>query len=179
VNYPVTVEVTSLKAVAATQTSTLPAFSGNFTPPTNFSPSANFTSRDGSPRSDNSTLRQALIASANATAAKEYTLKSGMTVTVILTIPLSTNVLLVPSSAITTLNGISFVEVMSSNGTAERRIIITGNTDYTNTEVKSGLNEGDKVIIPTSTKTTTTTTTTRSSQRNQIFIPGIGGGPGG
>ncbi len=181
VNYPVTVEVTSLKAVTPTQTSTLPTLSGNFTPPAGFNPSGNFTHRDGFLRSDNSTLSQILATSANTTTAKEYTLKSGMTVTVTLTIPLSTNVLLVPSSAITTLNNMSFVEVMTSNGTIERRIITIGNTDYTYTEVKSGLNEGDKVVISSTGTTTTTTTSTSpsSNRRNEFIIPGIGGEPGG
>jgi multidrug efflux pump subunit AcrA (membrane-fusion protein) len=184
VNYPVTVEVTSLMGVSTTQTASLPMLSGNFTPPegfsptANFTPSADFTPPDIFPGSDNSSL-EAMIPPTGNTAAKEYTLKSGMTITVTLTIQLSTDVLLVPSSAITSMGGMSFVEVMSANGTAERRIIVTGNTDYTNTEVISGLSEGDTVIIPTGTSYTEMTTDFTPGQRDEFIMMDFSGGPPG
>lgn len=185
VNYPVTVEVTSLMGVSTTQTSSLPVFSDNFTPPEdlspsdNFTPPADFTPPGDFPGSDNSSFNEAMIPSADNTAAKEYTLKSGMTITVTLTISLSTNVLLVPSLAITSMGGVSFVEVMSANGTIEKRVIVTGNTDYTNTEVISGLNEGDTVVIPTGTAYTTMTTEMAPGQRDDLIMMDFGGGPPG
>ncbi len=39
------------------------------------------------------------------------------------------------------------VEVMAANGKIERRMVEIGVTDRINTEIKSGLKEGDKVVI--------------------------------
>jgi HlyD family secretion protein len=191
VNYPVTVEIQSLKAITTTETTSMGIFSGNFTPPAdfklrdNFTPSANFTlpagtqlpTRPGNLPNWRSSQSELPATSANATAvSKEYTLKSGMTVTVNLTIPLATNVLLIPSSAITTQSGMSYVEVMLATGATETRAIVIGATDYTNTEVISGLNEGENVVV---SPTTTTKTTTNTNQPNSEIRFFEGGGPAG
>jgi multidrug efflux pump subunit AcrA (membrane-fusion protein) len=192
VNYPVTVEIQSLKAITTTETTSMGIFSGNFTPPAdfklrdNFTPSANFTlpagtqlpTRPGNLPNWRSSQSELPATSANATAAsKEYTLKSGMTVTVNLTIPLSTNVLLIPSSAITTQGGTSYVEVMLATGATETRAIEIGATDYTNTEVISGLNEGENVVVSGTTTTKTTTNTNRPNSEIRFFEGGVAPGP--
>jgi multidrug efflux pump subunit AcrA (membrane-fusion protein) len=177
VNYAVTVEVTSLIPVDTTEI-TVPTVSDNFTfpsdftpptnftppadftPPTNFTPSENFTFRSRQGNTQESGTPQAPVTE------KEYTLKEGMTVTVTLVIPLSTNVLLVPSSTIKTQGNYSYIVVMLDDGTTENRIITTGNTDYTNTEVTSGLTEGEKVVVSSTTIKTTATATVNTNQRN-------------
>ncbi len=56
------------------------------------------------------------------------------------------NVLLIPSSAISTANGISTVQVLK-NGMQQMTTIETGLASDTQTEVVSGLNEGDAVVM--------------------------------
>jgi len=84
------------------------------------------------------------------------------------------DVLLIPSSAIQTSNGVSTVKVMKDNQVSEVTVE-TGLSDTTQTEITSGLSEGDTVVTSSSTaKTTTTSTTTKS-----VFSgSGMGGGFG-
>lgn len=57
------------------------------------------------------------------------------------------NVLIVPTVAIKTKDGKKFVRVLGANNQAVDREIQTGLKDSMNTEVKSGLNEGEKVVM--------------------------------
>ena len=57
------------------------------------------------------------------------------------------NVLMVPTVAIKTKDGKKFVRVLGTNNQAVDREIQTGLKDSMNTEVKSGLNEGEKVVM--------------------------------
>jgi HlyD family secretion protein len=180
VNYDVTVEVTSLKAIVTQTAAASPGFpsTSGGTPPANFTPPADFT-----PPAQGGTPTRPAATTTNATAAavteKEYTLKEGMTATVTLTLVLSSNVLLVPSEAIITQSGLSYVEVMLSTGATEQRVITTGQSDDTNTEVTSGLQEGEKVLISSGTASTTkitATATATSTQRNQDGGMFFGGG---
>ena len=57
------------------------------------------------------------------------------------------NVLVVPTVAIKTKDGKKFVRVLGVNNQAVDKEIQTGLKDSMNTEVKSGLNEGDKVVM--------------------------------
>ena len=57
------------------------------------------------------------------------------------------NVLMVPTVAIKTKDGKKFVRVLGANNQAVDKEIQTGLKDSMNTEVKSGLNEGDKVVM--------------------------------
>ena len=57
------------------------------------------------------------------------------------------NVLMVPTVAIKTKDGKKFVRVLGANNQAVDREIQTGLKDSMNTEVKSGLNEGEKVVM--------------------------------
>ena len=105
-------------------------------------------------------------------------LREGLTVTLSIIVDEKINVLLVPNGAITTQGGQSYIQVLSTNGTIERRAIKTGITDYVNTEVTDGLIEGEKVIIPQGTATTTQQEGSGDGMfpRDGTFIPGIGGG---
>jgi macrolide-specific efflux system membrane fusion protein len=78
---------------------------------------------------------------------EDVDLKEGMTVTVSLIVSKSENVLLVPYSAIITEDGQKYVQVVSADGSTERRSITTGNTDYQYTEVTEGLSEGEQVLV--------------------------------
>ena len=59
------------------------------------------------------------------------------------------DVLYVPIDAIKKSNGKRYVDVLLADGiTVETREVETGASDITNIEIKSGLSEGEKVIIP-------------------------------
>lgn len=72
------------------------------------------------------------------------------------------NILLVPNRAIRSQGRTRTAQLLLPNGTTETRTIQTGMSGDQTTEVTSGLQEGDKVVIPT------TTTTNRG-------VPGAGG----
>jgi RND family efflux transporter MFP subunit len=95
----------------------------------------------------------------------------GATADIITTI--DNNVLLVPSSAVQTVNGQAQVRVMS-NGQISTVDVVTGNSNDTQTEITSGLNEGDTVITSTVTSGTSSTGTNRTG--TSVFG---GGGFGG
>ncbi len=86
------------------------------------------------------------------------------------------NVLTVPSSAVKSQNGGTYVQVL--NGTApEQKNVTVGASNSTDTEIVSGLSEGDKVVTQTINSSATTTTTGGSTNRSSsIRIPGLGGG---
>lgn len=132
--------------------------SGNFTPPAG---GFSFSGSSGS-------TRRSLTSSVAAT---NVQLRQGMTVTVSVIVASRTNVVLVPSTAITTQGGQSYVNVIAASGALEKRTVQTGLSDFQNTEITSGLTEGEKVSIPLGTTTTRTTTT----QNRGVGIPFIGG----
>lgn len=108
-------------------------------------------------------------------------IKAGMTGSVTITYLRKDNVLVVPNKAIKTQGQNRLVEVLV-DGKTETRTVTVGIADSQNTEIVSGLQEGDTVV--TSGTTSTTTTSTSSTNRNQqggapVGIPGLGpGGPG-
>lgn len=57
------------------------------------------------------------------------------------------NVLLVPTLTIKKRDGKSYVSVLGADGKAVEREITIGLKDSMNTEVKSGLKEGEKVVM--------------------------------
>ena len=81
-------------------------------------------------------------------------LKEGLTVTVSVIVEERDDVLLVPSSAITTSGRQTYVQVLSPDGTIEERAITTGISDWQYTEVTEGLSEGEQVVVPQGTTTT-------------------------
>lgn len=87
--------------------------------------------------------------------------------------------LLVPSAAIQTANGQSTVRVMK-NGQIQNVNVTAGDSNDTETEIDSGLNEGDSVVTGTTGGTTTTTGTTTSPFGGGLrFGGGFGGGGAG
>lgn len=74
--------------------------------------------------------------------------KPGMSITATIIIDSRQNVLLVPTAAIKTQGGASYVEVLANN-LPERRTVTTGLTDDVMVEIVDGLTEGDQVVTQT------------------------------
>ena len=110
---------------------------------------------------------------------EDTNLREGMTVTVSLIVSERQNVLLVPYAAITTEGGQKYVQVVSPDGTTEKRAITTGITDYQFTEVTEGLSEGEQVLV--SLGTVSESETNQQQPQGGMMIPGMmdGGGPSG
>ena len=140
VNYKVTVEITSLEPVRSSQSG------------------------------QGGTTRPASAAQGQTPAPQTIQLRQGLSATVNITMQEKDNILLVPNRAITRQQGVTYVNVLKTDGTLEQRTIKTGISDLQNTEVTDGLTEGEKVVIPQTTSTTTTPT-----QGQGIRIPGLGG----
>jgi HlyD family secretion protein len=194
VNYAVKVAITSLTPIATT--STLPNFpgsssgnftfpggnpgSGSFTPPTSGTftrPTGTFTPPSGgfTTSGNNSRVQDFLNGQGsrpNALSAKQYPLRSGMGVTVTLSRTLSAKALIVPTVAIKTAGGKSTVTLQNADGTTTNQVVTTGNADYTNTEITSGLKEGDKVVISSAQSSKATTTTRAPNGGGGVFFGG-------
>jgi RND family efflux transporter MFP subunit len=108
-----------------------------------------------------------------------FRLREGLTVTVSIITDEKNNILLVPNRAITSRAGKYYVQVASSPGVTQERMIQAGITDGQSTEVISGLSEGDQVSIANNAAASTTTSTS-TQQRTQtpafpggVRIPGV------
>jgi HlyD family secretion protein len=119
--------------------------------------------------------------------------KPGMSVSVAIITKSSQDALVVPSSAIKTINNVSYVEVPSESenidsseigstkgvllkNATKRQEITTGLSNDTSTEVLTGLKENDLVIVKT---VTSTATTTKASSGQSLFQMGGGTRSGG
>ena len=68
----------------------------------------------------------------------------------------ATNVLYVPSAAVTSLGGLNTITVKSSNGSTKTVNVTVGLKGDTNTQISgTGVTEGTTVVIPTATTGTT------------------------
>ncbi len=124
--------------------------------------------------------------------------KPGMSASANIITDTQQNVLTVPNSAVKTKNGSSYVLVLSqkqdlTSSTAvqgfvsisapTQKTVEIGAADDTNTQIKSGLSEGDQVVTRTISGTKTTAVTTSSSATSRTTrqaTQGLtGGGPGG
>jgi macrolide-specific efflux system membrane fusion protein len=109
--------------------------------------------------------------------------REGMTAEVSVIVQTATDVLELPSAAITTLGSASTVTVLS-NGVRTVKTVTVGLVGTSNTEILSGLTEGETVVEPTasvaaSTGTTTGGTTTGGGGFGGGGFGGGGGGFGG
>ena len=85
--------------------------------------------------------------------------KPGMTVSAAIITDTAVDVLIVPSSAVKTANGASYVQVLSSTTTPPQNVpVTTGISDDTDTQIISGLTEGQQVVTRTNTGTAAATT---------------------
>ncbi|MDP2663753.1 MAG: efflux RND transporter periplasmic adaptor subunit, partial [Dehalococcoidia bacterium] len=96
-------------------------------------------------------------------------LKDQMTASATIVTQQVNNALLVPNRAVRTQGRNKTVQALLPDGATETRIIQTGMTGDTNTEVTGGLQEGDKVVIAAATTTT----------RGVPGAGGFGGAPAG
>ena len=111
-------------------------------------------------------------------ASKELNLKSGLATSLEIETARKESVIAVPIESILTTGGKNYVDKVASDGTTQRTEVQTGISGGTFTEILSGLNEGDKILLIPEESTSTKT----STGNNNIQIPGIGGGgviPGG
>ena len=123
-------------------------------------------------------------------------LKPGMSVSSNIITETKQNVLTVPNSAVKSKNGVYYVLVLSqkqdlTSSTASQgflsataptqKTVEVGTSDDTNTEITSGLAEGDQVVSRTisATSTTTSSTSKTTSKARQTLIGGGASGAGG
>jgi macrolide-specific efflux system membrane fusion protein len=106
--------------------------------------------------------------------------KPQMSLTATITTDVKQDVLLVSSSAIKTSGETSYVMVMK-NGSPQRVNVEIGSANDTDTEIKSGLNEGDEVVTQTisASAKATSTISTKSNGLNLQGLTNSGGGPSG
>ena len=96
-------------------------------------------------------------------------LREGMTANAAVTVAEADNAVRVPNAAVHTTGGTTTVTVLT-NGQQVATEVVTGIVGDTYTEIKAGLNEGDRVVLP-ALRTTTTT-----SGGNVFRGGGLGGG---
>lgn len=105
-------------------------------------------------------------------------IKPQMSVTATITTDQKFDILVVPNSAVKTENEKNYIEIINSENqnsqTPEKKYIEVGLSNDTNTEILSGLNEGDQIIIRTVNNSTTSTTQNTSQQRSGLQM--FGGG---
>ncbi len=108
--------------------------------------------------------------------AKDTQVKPGMSVTANIITDVKQNIILVPNSAVKTSGNQKYAQVLA-NGKPEQRNIETGLSNDNDTEVMSGLQEGEHVI--TQTITAGSAGAQSNLQSSSLRIPGITGGGGG
>ncbi|KAB8145057.1 efflux RND transporter periplasmic adaptor subunit [Chloroflexia bacterium SDU3-3] len=106
----------------------------------------------------------------------EAAIRVGMNAVVTITTQEHKDALLVPTVAIQQGTKGSVVNV-ERNGQTEQVDVKTGLTDSSNTEILSGLAEGDTVVVTLSTGSSSSSST--SNNNSGGGIPGMGGGMGG
>jgi len=100
----------------------------------------------------------------------------GMNASVTIIIDQAQDVLTVPTTAVQTEGRSSVVTVQKDDGTTEKVTVETGISDDSNTEITSGLEEGQTVIIPGATSTSSSSSQTG---QNRFFGGSFEGGPPG
>lgn len=97
---------------------------------------------------------------------KDERIKPGMSMSASINIESANNVLVISSNAIKTQPNGKFVDVLLDDGTTERRKIETGISDDILTEIKSGLNEGEKILISQTSNINTQNINTNRNTNN-------------
>jgi multidrug efflux pump subunit AcrA (membrane-fusion protein) len=103
-----------------------------------------------------------------ATTTTSFQLRQGLTVTVNVIVARRTNVLLVPNTAVTKAGNQSYVQVVTASGTTEKRAVQTGISDWQNTEITSGLSDGENIVVPKASTSAASTTTQSNQPRGGI-----------
>ena len=108
--------------------------------------------------------------------APDSRVKPGMSVSASIIYSVKTDTLTVPNSAVKSDANGSYVQLLNSGTVPERQTVEVGIANTTDTEIVSGLSEGDKVV--TKTVNPGATTTTGTSGNSGLRLPGLGGGRG-
>ncbi len=103
--------------------------------------------------------------------------KPGMSVSANIITNVKQDTLIASNSAIKTQNGQSYVQILQ-NGKPVNQQVQTGLANDSETEIISGVSEGQEVITQTINSGATTSTTGASSGSSSLRIPGITGGGG-
>lgn len=103
-------------------------------------------------------------------------LRPGMSVTAAIVTAVRQDVVTVPSNAVKTQNGTTYVETLVGQ-TPRRHTVEVGISNGTDTEIISGINADDTVI--TQTILSSASTPASSSQNSGLRLPGLGGGGAG
>jgi HlyD family secretion protein len=94
-------------------------------------------------------------------------IKAGMSTSVSIITESKTDALLISSSAVKTQGSSYYVDIMeNSQATPTRKTVTIGISSDTQTEILSGINEGDKVVTKTSNSTTKSSSTLSSNDNN-------------
>lgn len=75
-------------------------------------------------------------------------LRDGMTARIDIVVASESDALLVPNSAITRVGADRVVQMVTADGGIEERTVVVGKSNSTSTQILSGLNEGDQVMVP-------------------------------
>ena len=159
VNYTVTIEVQSVTITPSAQTGAASSNQTRQTPSTQPRPTT--SGQSGQARTTGQASQTAVP--------KTIQLRQGLSVTANTVKEERRGVLLVPSRAISTQAGNSIVQVVKSDGAIEQRVVQTGLNDGQNTEITSGLTEGENILARAATATTTAPT---SSGTIKLPLPG-------
>lgn len=102
-------------------------------------------------------------------------LRSGMSAAATIVTGVARDALLVPNAAVKSADdGSYYVEVLDASGAATRQVAVeTGLANATQTQILSGLAQGDRVITSSSSPSDDSETET---QGGGIMVPGMGGG---
>jgi len=117
-------------------------------------------------------------------------IKPNMSVSVSIILDVKADVLILPNSAIKTQNNQKYVEILdnpipnaasiagavTSSALPTRVFVQVGASNDTDTEIVSGLNEGEKAITKTIIPAAFSTSASTGTSRSGVGIPGIGGG---
>lgn len=104
---------------------------------------------------------------------QDVRIKPGMSVSAAIITNVKTDVLSVPSSAVKSNTNGSYVQILDASGKPQNKTVGVGISNDSDTEITSGLNEGDMVVTQTINPTAASATT-----RATTTIPGLGGGGG-
>jgi HlyD family secretion protein len=100
-------------------------------------------------------------------------LREGMTANASVTVAQADNAVRVPNAAVHTTGGTTMVTVLAAGGQQVPTEVVTGVVGDTYTEIKAGLNDADKVVLPALRSSSGTTTNSNNLLRGG---GGLGGG---
>ena len=105
-------------------------------------------------------------------------IRAGMSATANVIIASQRGVLVVPNTAIKNINGQRGVQVLRNGEPVNVTDAQFGLSNDQVTEVKSGLAEGDLVLLPSARGATTNSTSTQRAPGGGVLLPGVGGAGG-